>query len=371
MHRITRRVYVSAANPEGHTLAEAAAIMRAGGLVAFPTETVYGLGANALDSAAAEGIFAAKGRPAEDPLIVHIAAHHLPDVAAPLPPSVGTLVEKVLTHIWPGPLTIIVPRGAAVPPVVTAGRDTVALRMPGHPVAQALIQAADTPIAAPSANRFGHTSPTTAEHVLFDLEGRIDMVLDAGPAQVGLESTILDLTTPSLTVLRPGRWSAEALADVLGQPVSLRSHNNQTTQPGEGLIAPGMMERHYAPTAELWLCSGPAAAALAWIAEQIALMAVAGKQVGVLVSNEDSDRLASLQEGLPHSWPAIDIELLGSETSLEQIANRLYAALRALDARRPDVILARDFGEGGLALAIRDRLTRAASGRVFRVEHSD
>jgi L-threonylcarbamoyladenylate synthase len=203
--------------------------------------------------------------------------------------------------------------------------------------------------------------------VLADLDGHIDMVLDAGPAPIGLESTILDLTTPTLTVLRPGQWSAEALADVLGQPVALPSRDSPPAQPGAGLAAPGMMERHYAPTAELWLCSGPPAAALAWIADQIARLAVAGKRVGVLACDEDIDRLAVLQRASPHALPETDIELLGSETHLEQIANRLYAALRALDSRRPDIILARDFGADGLALAIRDRLTRAASGRVFRV----
>jgi L-threonylcarbamoyladenylate synthase len=204
--------------------------------------------------------------------------------------------------------------------------------------------------------------------VLSDLDGRIDMVLDAGPAPIGLESTILDLTRPTLTVLRPGRWSVEALADVLGQPVLLLARDSQPTQPGEGLAAPGMMERHYAPTAELWLCSGPPAAALAWIADQIARLSAAGQRVGMLACNEDRDRLATLHSASPHASPAVDIEPLGSETNLEQIANRLYAALRALDARRPDIILARDFGEDGLALAIRDRLARAASGQVFHVD---
>ena len=194
-------------------IAQAAEVLRAGGLVAFPTETVYGLGANALDADAVKGIFAAQERPAYDPLIVHLAeAAELPQVTVGIPPAAWTLAA----NFWPGPLTLVLPRRTEVPPEVTAGGGTVAVRVPLHPVAQALIRAAGVPVAAPSANRFGHLSPTCAEDVLADLEGRIDLVLDGGPTSVGVESTVLSLVTSVPTILRPGGVSREALENVLG-----------------------------------------------------------------------------------------------------------------------------------------------------------
>ncbi len=358
MQKPTRRLAISSRTPDPQTIAQAARVIRAGGLVAFPTETVYGLGANALDAAAVQGIFAAKGRPSSDPLIVHLAdLADLPALVTQQPPAVAVLARAC----WPGPLTLILPRSSAVPKLVTAGRDTVALRVPAHPVARALLRAAETPIAAPSANRFGHTSPTTAAHVLADLDRRIDMVLDGGPTPIGLESTVLDLTAPIPTVLRPGGVGVAELRALLGA-VEVRSAM-LTEDRQEGLRAPGMLERHYAPDAELWLCIGPAAAALDWMAAQIAQQRQSGRKVGILVCDEDIARLAALV-----GPPQVDSEPLGSEQDLEQIAHRLYAALRALDARQPALILARDFGEHGLALAIRDRLMRAASGRVVRLQ---
>lgn len=336
---------------EAAAIAEAAALIRAGGLVAFPTETVYGLGANALDAAAAQRIFRAKGRPAEDPLIVHLAAAaDLPRVALAIPP----LAEQLAAIFWPGPLTLVMPRAPAVPALVSAGRDTVAVRVPSHPVAQALLRAAALPIAAPSANRFGHTSPTTAAHVLADLDGRIDLILDDGPSPIGVESTVLDLTTPVPTLLRPGGVSLEDLQALLGT-VAL---GGRAAPEGEAQAAPGLLERHYAPDAELWLCVGPAAAARAWMRERAQVLRASGQRVGLLVPDEDAALLADL---------GADIETLGPAAELAAVARRLYAALRALDARRPAVILARDLGETGLARAIRDRLSRAASGRVVWV----
>jgi L-threonylcarbamoyladenylate synthase len=350
MHQTTRRRYVRPAAPDPQAIAEAAAVLRAAGLVAFPTETVYGLGANALDAAAVQRVFAAKERPAADPLIVHLAdVHDLPLVAAQVPPA----AERLARAFWPGPLTLIMPRAAAVPPEVSAGRATVAVRLPSHPVARALIRAAATPIAAPSANRFGHTSPTTADHVLADLDGRIEMVLDAGPTPIGLESTVLDLTSPTPTVLRPGGINLTDLAGVLGT-VALaerRAAPEPTAEPG--MISPGLLERHYAPTTDLWLYSGPPEQGRAWLAAQLQAQTAAGRRVGLLVCDEDAAELAALG-GAP------DVEPLGPAHDLAQIGRRLYAALRALDSRRPDVILARDFGDSGLALAIADRLARAA-----------
>lgn len=330
------------------SIAVAAAALAAGGLVAFPTETVYGLGGDAFNPAAVARIFAAKGRPAEDPLIIHLAdLADLRRVTPNLSPAAAMLAEQ----LWPGPLTLIVPRGPAVPYSVTAGRETVAVRLPAHPVARALIAAARTPIAAPSANRFGHTSPTSAAHVLADLDGRIDFVIDGGPATIGVESTVLDVSGPLPTLLRPGGVSLEVLRELLGE-VAL---GGRAATAG-GQLAPGMLDRHYAPESTLHLCVGTPAACRAWMRNQVAAQIAAGHRVGLLLPDEDAVLLADLD---------VDIEILGPAGDLSVIASRLYAALRALDSRRPALILARDFGEGGIARAIRDRLTRAA-GRVVR-----
>lgn len=348
MRNLTRILPVDA---EG--LATAAALLRAGWLVAFPTETVYGLGGSALDEAAVARIFAAKGRPAEDPLIVHLAdLAELPRVTTALPVSVTLLAEA----FWPGPLTLIVPRGPDIPLSVTAGRPTVAVRIPAHPVARALLREVGLPIAAPSANRFGYTSPTTAAHVLADLDGRIDAILDGGPTTIGVESTVLDLTTPIPTLLRPGGVSLEALRDRLG-PVLVGQR--QPVGSGTGLASPGLLERHYAPVTPLWFVRGSPEAMQRWLRERVCAELACGHRVGLLVPDEDADALADLE---------VDCEPLGPAGDVSQIARHLYAALRALDQRQPTVILARDLGAIGLALAIRDRLTRAAAGRVVELE---
>jgi L-threonylcarbamoyladenylate synthase len=331
-------------------IAAAAALLRAGHLVAFPTETVYGLGGAALRPEAVAAIFAAKGRPADDPLIIHLAdPSELALVVAAVPPA----ARQLAAVLWPGPLTMVLPRGPAVPLAVTAGRETVAVRVPDHPVARALIAAAGTPLAAPSANRFGHTSPTTASHVLADLDGRIAAVLDGGPTSIGVESTVLDLTTPLPTLLRPGGVSLERLRDLLGEVVV-----GARTAPDGPMAAPGLLERHYAPEHPLWLAIGPAAAARAWLRARADAELAQGHHVGMLVCDEDAAALAELDA---------DIERLGSVEQPAQIAHRLYDALRSLDARRPDLILARDFGAHGLARAVSDRLSRAAAGRIVQL----
>jgi L-threonylcarbamoyladenylate synthase len=336
--------------PDAAGIAAAAALLRAGRLVAFPTETVYGLGGDALSAAAVAAIFAAKGRPASDPLIVHLAdAAELGRVAVGVPPA----ARRLAGALWPGPLTLVLPRGPAVPLAVTAGGPTVAVRVPAHPVARALIAAAGTPLAAPSANRFGHTSPTVAAHVLADLDGRIDALIDAGPTSIGVESTVLDLTTPTPTLLRPGGVSLETLRALLGE-VALGGR----AASGAVLASPGLLDRHYAPESALWLAVGPADAARSWLRERAAAALAAGQRVGLLVPVEDAALLADL---------GADAEPLGPAADLDGVARRLYAALRALDARRPDLILARDLGESGLGRAIGDRLRRAAAGRVVEL----
>jgi L-threonylcarbamoyladenylate synthase len=331
-------------HPELERIRPAADALRLGKLVAFPTETVYGLGAHALDSQAVARIFEAKGRPGDDPLIVHLAeASWLPRAAAEIPPVAWQLAEA----FWPGPLTLILPKRPEVPDLVTAGRATVAVRVPAHPVALALISAAEVLVAAPSANRFGHTSPTRASHVLTDLGEHIDILLDAGETRIGIESTVLDLTSSQPTILRPGGITREQLAEILGD-VALRS-----THSAEGpQISPGLLMQHYSPRAELvYLLGSQRAAALALL-RQIAEEEIGlGRRVGVLVVEEDLPTFI----GLP-----VIAASLGSASDLWQAANRLYAAMRFLDEQHVDLILARDLGEKGPGLALRDRLRRAA-----------
>ncbi len=349
--RRTRILAVNAEHPEPDRIAEAARLIRAGRLVAFPTETVYGLGANALDAAAVRGIFAAKERPAYDPLIVHLAdVEALPPLVAELPPQVERLAEA----FWPGPLTLVLPRSAAIPDEVTAGGPTVALRIPAHPVARALIRAAERPIAAPSANRFGRLSPTRAEDVLADLGGRIDLILDGGPTPVGVESTVLSLVTPVPTILRPGGISREALEAVLGA-VAVRP---QTVEAGEIAASPGTLPQHYAPRTPLRLLLGVDEAVLAAMRRAALEAAARGRRIGLLVAEEDLPSLRNL--------PAA-IEVAGSLRNPRGVARQLYAALRRLDGAGVERILARDFGERGLGLAVRDRLSRAAGGDVVEV----
>ncbi len=346
----TRVLTVDPAEPDPQAIAEAAQVLLAGGLVAFPTETVYGLGALALDARAAGRIFSAKGRPATDPLIVHIAAlGALADVSGALPEG----VEALAAAYWPGPLTLIVPRSPAVPDVVTAGGETVAIRIPAHPVARALLLAANVPVAAPSANRFSRPSPTRAEHVLADLDGRVDLVLDGGPTSVGVESTIVDLTHTPPRLLRPGGVSFEALLTQLPDLVVVERFTAETL----AAQAPGQFLRHYAPKTPLQVCAGAPETALANLLDVARRAFGAGQRVGVLAFTEDLEALRSA--------PIERIEALGPEARLEQAAARLYQALRDLDGAGLDVLLARLPAKRGLGLALRDRLTRAAEGRVI------
>jgi L-threonylcarbamoyladenylate synthase len=338
--------------PHAH-IERAAELLRAGRLVAFPTETVYGLGADATNAEAVAGIFAAKGRPHWDPLIVHLPdAAALTDVAAEIPPLAWTLAA----HFWPGPLTLILPRGDAIPSIVAAGGTTVGVRVPSAPVAQALLRAAGVPIAAPSANRFMHTSPTSAAHVLADLDGRIDCLLDGGPCVVGVESTVLDLTSSPPRVLRPGGVTLEALRAVVLDVVGPLAGAQATTG---SAAAPGQMQRHYAPRTRLIVFDAQGAPALSAIRAEAEAALAYGQRVGALLPDEEADQLADL---------GIRIERLGPAGDLAEISRRLYAALRALDESGLDVILTHTYGTDGLGLALYDRLRRAAGGTLRPVE---
>jgi L-threonylcarbamoyladenylate synthase len=347
---MTRILTVDPDAPETEAIEQAAAEILGGRLVAFPTETVYGLGANSLDSQAVARIFIAKGRPATDPLIVHLAsADDLPGVAHSIPPIVQTLSRT----FWPGPLTLILPKRPAVPKNVSAGLETVAVRVPSNPIAQALLRACGVPIAAPSANRFGSVSPTTAQHVLADLGDLVDLILDGGPTPIGVESTVLDVTRTPWMILRPGGITREALEAVIG-PVAVYSETaREPVSPSISQPSPGLMAKHYAPRAELWLVILPTIEeAVADIARLARQHLTEGRQVGLLLADEDRPFF----DDLP-----LKVFTLGSAADLESVARNLYAGLRALDEQGVEVILARDFGEQGLGLAIRDRLRRAAS----------
>jgi L-threonylcarbamoyladenylate synthase len=334
----TELLTVDPKKPEPELVRRAADLLRQGKLVAFPTETVYGLGANALDEPAVRGIFAAKGRPASNPLIVHVKnIHGARELAAQWPEPAQQLAE----HFWPGSLTLVVPRRDKVPEVVTAGGPTVALRVPAHPVALALIDAAGLPLAAPSANRSNRLSPTTAQHVWHDLNGRIDMILDGGPAWGGLESTVLDVTTTPPRLLRPGLISPAELEQVIG-PVARPETLVDESDP-KSLRSPGMLRKHYAPRAALE-CVPPQEGKSR--AEELAAQ---GLRVGWLTFDP---------AGEPKP-PSIVCIVLPREPAA--YAARLYATLHHFDAAGVDCIVVDAPPETDDWLAIRDRLGRAAA----------
>jgi len=327
-------------------LEQAAAILRGGGLVALPTETVYGLGANALDPAAVEKIFAAKQRPHWDPIIVHIASLAMLDGLVEAPTATA---RRLMETFWPGPLTLLLPRTAAVPDAVTAGRPLVGVRMPAHPVALELIRRAGVPVAAPSANRFGHTSPTTAAHVLDDLDGRIDAVLDAGPAERGVESTVLDPATHPITIYRAGAVAAERIREIAGPAEFYKAGETPVEKPVESLPSPGVGIRHYAPRARLVLVEGPAAELNARLAE--AAGTLQNELLGVMLPAEVSAPAGIAVEHI-FAWGRLDAP--------EEQARLLYAGLRALDAAGCTAILCPLPLKAGIGAAIRDRLRKAA-----------
>lgn len=342
----TRRLIAVA--PEA--IRTAAEILLGGGLVAFPTETVYGLGALGLSPAAVERIFEAKERPHSDPLILHVAEAA---AARPLVSYWPGLADRLVREFWPGPLTLVLPKSDRVPARVTAGEDSVAVRVPAHPVALELLRAVGQPVAAPSANRFGRTSPTTAAHVLQDLEGRIDAVLDGGATMVGVESTVLDIRGPEPLILRPGGVTREMLETLLERPVALRGE-----QEDGGLRSPGLLTRHYSPRAEVCLFAGADPAVLEAI-RRLAASATSEAPLAVLAYHED---LLALEGTAAH---VVD---LGPRSDLRAAAHRLYAALRAADEAGAVRIAARLAPAGNLGDALNDRLLRAAAGRIFRIE---
>lgn len=326
------------------TIEQAAAILRSGRLLALPTETVYGLGANAYDADAVARIFAAKQRPNWDPVIVHIASEAMLEK---LVTEIPATARKLMAAFWPGPLTLLLPRSAAVPDSVTAGRPLVGVRMPAHPVAFELIYRAGIPVAAPSANTFGHTSPTTAAHVLDDLDGRIDAVLDAGPTEHGVESTVLDPCQNPMVIYRPGAVTAAQIRDLAGPVEVFRSPSSGGFKKRQGMPSPGVGLRHYAPNARLVLVDAP----LAQLGAQMAQVALRfpGERIGLMLPAEIEMPVAGAAV-FPWGRLADPVEL----------ARELYAGLRALDAQGCTVILCPLPQADGIGAAIRDRLNKAA-----------
>lgn len=324
----------------------AAAILRAGGLVGIPTETVYGLGANGLDPAAVRRIFEAKGRPQDNPLILHIPdPSWLERYCRDVPAAARRLAEQ----FWPGPLTMILPRRTLVPDEVTCGLETVGVRCPDHPVTLAIIRAAGVPVAAPSGNRSGRPSPTCARHMLEDMEGRIQAVVDGGPCGVGVESTIVDLTCRPPRLLRPGGVSLEELEAVLG-PVEVDAAVRRPLAGGERPRAPGMKYRHYAPQAPVTVVRGEPAAAAAYIRQKSA------PGDGVMCFRE------FVQE-----YPGCTVRDLGPAGDKAEQARRVFSALRSFDATPVAHIWAQCPDEGELGLAVSNRLNKAAGFHIVEL----
>ncbi len=334
----------------------AAEVLKSGGLVAFPTETVYGLGANALDEKAVEGIYKAKGRPSDNPLIVHVTnTDSINELVEHVPASAYPLMKS----FWPGPLTLVMPRSAKIPDIITAGLDTVALRMPSHPIAAALINKAGIPVAAPSANSSGRPSPTLAKHVIEDLKGKVDVIIDGGSSIVGVESTVLDITATPPLILRPGGITQEQLKKVLGN-VSCDQAPSCEGMPFTPK-SPGMKYKHYSPKAALLLLQGDHERVAAEISKRASLYNEEGTMVGILVTDET----ASLYE--PSLYAFCKILSLGSRKNPETLASNLFRCLREFDEKAVEVIMAETTDVSGIGQAVMNRLLKAAGGNIIEL----
>jgi L-threonylcarbamoyladenylate synthase len=340
-------------NPDPIKIQTAADILKQGGLVAFPTETVYGLGADALNTKAILSLFEAKKRPLDNPAIIHIA--NIDDVH-PLVSEVSEKAQILMQKFWPGPLTLLFKRSEKVPAVSVAGLDTIAVRMPQHKVALSLIRKACRPIAAPSANLAGKPSPTTASHVYIDLNGRIDAILDAGPTHIGVESTVIDLSQDPPMLLRPGGTSFEALKNVISD---LRLHpfvEAEKELPSEKVRSPGMRHKHYAPNATVILVEGNVNSVVIKIIELAETLRTKGNCVGILATEETKTRYQNAV-----------IKSLGSRFNLPSIAKNLFGSLREVDVEGVDIVLVESVPSEGLGLAIMNRLRKASGYNIVKV----
>ena len=338
-------------SPGTDTYSLASDILKSGGLVAFPTETVYGLGANALDREAVLSIFAAKGRPADNPLIVHIHDRKQLEPLCDVPEQAFPLMDA----FWPGPLTILCNRKPVIPDQVTAGLPTVAVRMPSHPVARAMLQACGLPIAAPSANSSGRPSPTTAAHVLEDMNGKIPLIIDGGMCDVGVESTVLDLCHGEPVILRPGGVTREMIGSVLNCDVAVAGSVLRPLRENEKALSPGMRYRHYAPKAVVTLVQGPEDHVVPLLKKLCHEQQSQGKKACVLCFSE---HVSLLSDCNPHD--------IGSSASPPEIAHRLFDILRRLDEEGMETVFSEVIPPEGVGLAVMNRLGRAASFRTIQ-----
>ena len=341
----TRLVKVDNANPDIKVLEEAAQILRNGGLVAFPTETVYGLGANGLDGEACKRIYEAKGRPSDNPLILTIG-----DISGlyPIVSRVTDNAKKIIDEFWPGPITLVLPKADCVPETVTGGLDTVAVRYPSNKIARELIKTAGIPVAAPSANSSGKPSPTRASHVEFDLSGKIEMIIDGGAADWGLESTILDVSEDRPVLLRPGAVTKEMIEEVVGE---IDVDPAVYLKPGKDIVpkAPGMKYKHYSPSAKVILVSGNVDDVVKTINEKAAEDSAKGLKVGIMATEQTKDRY---ENG--------SVLVVGDRNKPETIGANLFKMLRKFDFIGTDIVYSEVFDEGGEGTAIMNRLNKAA-----------
>ena len=349
----TRIVKINDPSAQREEIEKAGELIRRGELVAFPTETVYGLGANGFDATACAKIYAAKGRPSDNPLILHVADRAMIDLVAA---EVNDTAEKLLTAFCPGALTLILPKSGRVPPKVTGNLSTVGVRWPDNAVARALIAAAGVPIAAPSANISGRPSPTTAEMTVADMTGKIPLILDGGNTRVGVESTIVDCSARVATILRPGGITREMLAEVLGEVRLDPGLERADAAPK----APGMKYRHYAPKAPLTVFCGKSERMEDFFLGQAQKLQNAGKRAGILASREVADAVRRI-------LPSERVFAYGTQGNLTEIARNLYAGLCYFDNCAVDLILAEGVTETNLGLAIMNRLQKASGGRVIEI----
>lgn len=345
----------------GEDFAGAAALLREGKLVAFPTETVYGLGGDAYDKTAAARIYAAKGRPSDNPLIVHIAElSELEKLARDIPKEAYLLAEK----FWPGPLTMIFKKKDIIPRETTGGLDTVAIRMPSHPIARRLIQEAGLPIAAPSANASGRPSTTKAEHVIEDLNGKIDMIIDGGSSDIGLESTIVDLTCRPILILRPGYITIEMLKEIIPDIAYDKAVIKRVKDDSIVAKAPGMKYKHYAPKGDLTIFEGNRENVISAVIKSASSKLNEGKRVGILATKESE---AAYKAAFPSPDNSPVIEVLGSIEDEDSIAANLFDLLRDFDKHNIDFIYGEGFKSDNLGQAIMNRLLKAAGYQIVSV----
>lgn len=347
----TRIIKIDENHIDKRLMEEAVEIIKNGGLVAFPTETVYGLGANGLDEEAVEKIFLAKGRPQDNPLILHVhSTEQVKELVVEIPEIARICMEK----FWPGPITFLLKRSQIVPAIITAGLDTVAIRMPENKIALELIRQANTPIAAPSANISGRPSPTSANHVIEDLMGKVHMIIDGGETGVGLESTVLDLSGDLPMILRPGGVTREQLAQIIPNIAM----DSSIIKEGEGVIpkSPGQKYRHYAPKAEMIVYNGEIHSIVKAIKDNTKIYEEMGKSIGIICTDETKDL-----------YTRGHIISMGSRKNKETIAKNLFSILRTLDGEDIDIILAEGVDLSDLGIAIMNRMMKAASGNVIDV----